>query len=100
MARDIQLAGYVLTTDDWSALEPRTRSQLLSLALSAEPRWQVPVGPDVPLPTVEPGPDASSVVIHAAAPARPPGEPVRAPRRLHRTSDVDLAVEPGERLAG
>ena len=86
MAAAFKVAGYELTPAQWAAVDPRTRVQLLQLALPRdEPRPAAP--PDeVPGTTVWPGPDPATVIIHAAAPARATTQP---PRRARRTSDVD-----------
>ncbi len=90
------LAGYMLTAAEWSALEPRARTQLLAVSLRQDEPWLAHatthelVGDDLPVATVEPGPDACTVVIHAAAPSRP--GVVRAARRAVRTSDVEIEV--------
>lgn len=91
MAADIHIAGYTLTPDQWAALEPRLRAQLLHVSQPRAQAWvahasSTPSEP-VPPPTVEPGPDASTVIIHAAAAPRPPTGPVY--RRASRTSDCD-----------
>ena len=86
MAAALKLAGYALTPAQWAAVDPRTRVQLLQLALPHDEAPQAPSPDEVPGTTVWPGPDPGTVIIHAAAPARAATQP---PRRARRTSDVD-----------
>lgn len=107
MAADIKLAGYTpsdalvaegsgpirpvwdaLTEDQWSALDPRMRAQLLQISLGLDESWRIHGShAPVPLPTARPGLEPDTVIIHAAAPVRAPTIPP--PRRARRDSDID-----------
>ena len=39
MKGDIALAGFVMTEQEWFALDPTTRAQILAAALEREPPW-------------------------------------------------------------
>jgi hypothetical protein len=47
MKGDIALAGFVLTAEEWAALDPDARSQLLAVALRRDEPW-VPAAPATP----------------------------------------------------
>jgi hypothetical protein len=42
MRRDIALAGFVVTADEWDAMDGLARSQLLAVALRRDGAWELP----------------------------------------------------------
>lgn len=57
MKGDIALAGFMLTAEEWQALDPLSRAQLMAVALRREDPWVV-TGVGNALPETE-GEDAS-----------------------------------------
>ena len=53
MKGDIALAGFVLTAEEWAALDPDARSMLLAVALRRDEPWVAPA-PPAPRPTPAP----------------------------------------------
>jgi hypothetical protein len=47
MRRDIALAGFVMTADEWDSMDALARSQLLAVALRRDGAWDLP---SVPVP--------------------------------------------------
>ena len=50
MKGDIALAGFVLTAEEWAALDPDARSQLLAVALRRDEPWVPAAPPAQPAP--------------------------------------------------
>jgi hypothetical protein len=47
MPGDIVLAGFVLTAEEWQALDPTARAQLVAAACKRDDLWTPPVAPRV-----------------------------------------------------
>lgn len=76
MGRDIALAGFVMTGDEWDSLDEVARAQLLAIALRRDepwtpaappPRRAAPVNDGVPEPIDGPEPYAHYEVVLGAA---------------------------------
>jgi hypothetical protein len=50
MKGDIALAGFVLTAEEWAALDSESRAQLLAVALRRDEPW-IATAPVSPAPT-------------------------------------------------
>ena len=48
MRRDIALAGFVMTAEEWDAMDGLARSQLLAVALRRDGAWELPSIPPPP----------------------------------------------------
>lgn len=48
MRRDIAMAGFVMTADEWDAMDGLARSQLLAVALRRDGAWELPSIPPPP----------------------------------------------------
>ena len=48
MRRDIALAGFVVTADEWEKMDGLARSQLLAVALRRDGAWELPSIPPPP----------------------------------------------------
>lgn len=45
MRGDIELAGFVLTAEEWQALDPQSRAVLVAAACKRDDLWAPPVAP-------------------------------------------------------
>ena len=45
MQGDIVLAGFVLTAEEWQALDPQSRADLVAAACKRDDLWTPPVAP-------------------------------------------------------
>jgi len=52
MKGDIALAGFVLTAEEWAALDPESRSQLLTIALRRDQPWVASAPAPAPEPAI------------------------------------------------
>jgi hypothetical protein len=60
MKGDIALAGFVLTEEEWQALDPVSRAQLVSAALRRDEPWTPSASGSGPIPLAPPADESSA----------------------------------------
>lgn len=66
MRGDIVLSGFVLTAEEWAAMDPAARSQLLRAALRRDEPWLATSAPPLPAESADERDDELAI---AAVPA-------------------------------
>lgn len=75
MVGDIELAGFVITRDEWEGMDRRQRAQLVRAALRRDEPWIMGAPATMPAAPLAIVPEATPRLARGSTPPEDPGEP-------------------------